>query len=142
LTGLRHSDAKRAKMRDFDEPFIVAGKSVDITKLKRSISVKGFHYTQGEFFHIMGDSDKGRAVEIIKGLYKKQYGRIISVALGDSPNDIEMLQRVDYPVVVQKEDGSYNREVVRKVRGCIKADGRGPDGWNRSVLKLLETVGL
>ena len=141
LTGLKPADAKRARQRYFDEPFVFHAKSKDVANLKRRISAKGFNYTQGEFFHIMGDSDKGRAVNIIKRLYAKQYGKIVTVALGDSPNDIEMLQNVDYPVVVKKKNGSYNREVIKKVKGCMKADGIGPDGWNKAVIKLLETVG-
>jgi mannosyl-3-phosphoglycerate phosphatase len=140
LTGLKPADAKRAKERDFDEPFVFNGSIKNVANLKRRIKAKGFNYTQGEFYHIMGNSDKGRAVNIIKRIYKEQYGKVITFALGDSPNDIEMLQNVDYPVAVQKKDGSYNREVIRKVTGCVKADGIGPEGWNKAVIKLLETV--
>jgi len=142
LTGLKPADAKRAKERNFDEPFVYHGKSKDIAHLKRRIRAKGFNYTLGEFFHIMGNSDKGRAVNILKRLYAKQHRKIVTIALGDSPNDIEMLQNVDYPVAVQKKDGAYNRDLIRKVKGCIKADGIGPDGWNRAVIELLETVVL
>ena len=140
LTGLKHNDAKRAKERDFDEPFVFNGQRKDIVGLKRRIRSKGFNYTQGEFFHIMGNSDKGRAVDIMKRLYAQQFGKLVTVALGDSPNDIEMLQNVDYPVVVQKKDGTYNRVVLKKVKGCIKAEGIGPEGWNKAVIKLLKTV--
>jgi len=140
LTGLKSADAKLAMQRYFDEPFVFHGQNKDVTNLKRRIKAKGFNYTQGEFFHIMGDSDKGRAVNIIKELYQKQFGQLITIGLGDSTNDIEMLQNVDYPVVVQKKDGSYNREIINKVKKCIKADGIGPDGWNKSVIKLLKTV--
>ena len=138
LTGLKPADAKRARQRYFDEPFVYHGKSKDIANLKRRIRAKGFNYTQGEFFHLMGNSDKGRAVNILKRLYAKQHRKIVTIALGDSPNDIEMLQNVDYPVAVQKQDGAYNSELIRKVKGCIKAEGIGPDGWNRAVIKLLE----
>ena len=141
LTGLIPADAKRARQRYFDEPFVSHSKSKDVANLKRRIRAKGFNYTQGEFFHIMGGSDKGRAVNIIKRLYAKKYSKIVTIALGDSPNDIEMLQNVDYPVIVQKKDGLYNREVIRKVKRCIKADGIGPEGWNKAVIKLLKTVG-
>ncbi len=142
LTGLRMADAKRAGQRLFDEPFVFYGKSKEIAHLKRRIRSKGFNFTQGEFFHIMGNSDKGRAVSIMKNLYQKQFGKVVTIGLGDSPNDIEMLQNVDYPVVVQKKNGSYNKDVIRTVKGCIKAEGTGPDGWNKAVLKLLETVVL
>ncbi len=140
LTGLTISDARLAKKRDFDEPFLFPGNLDGEKKLKRRIKSRGFHCTQGEFFHIMGDSDKGRAVEILTGLYRKTGKQTMTIALGDSPNDIEMLQRVDFPVVVKKGDGSYHPQVVRKVKGVIKADGVGPEGWNRAVSELLETL--
>ncbi len=138
LTGLKHMDAKRAVQRDFDEPFLFEGNDKQIPKLKRRIRAKGFNYTQGEFFHIMGDSDKGRAVEILKTLYADEFSEIATVALGDSLNDLEMLRAVDYPVVVQKKDGSYDKSFSSwKLK---RANGIGPDGWNRAVIDLLETL--
>lgn len=138
LTGLKNADAKRAIQRDFDEPFLFKGNDKQILKLKRRIRAKGFNYTQGEFFHIMGDSDKGRAVEILKTLYADEFSEIATVALGDSLNDLEMLRAVDYPVVVQKKDGSYDKSFSsRKLK---RANGIGPDGWNRAVIDLLETL--
>ena len=137
LTGLKHADAKRALKREFDEPFVFYGDRAGETKLKRRIKDKGFNYTKGEFFHIMGDSDKGRAVDIVKNMYAGGTQKIMTAALGDSQNDIEMLQSVDYPVVVQKKDGTYNPQIIRNVKGCIKADGIGPVGWNRAVIELL-----
>jgi mannosyl-3-phosphoglycerate phosphatase len=86
----------------------------------------------------MGKSDKGRAVEIVKRLFEKQYRNVKTVALGDSPNDIEMLQNVDYPVAVQKRDGSYDRRI--RVTRLIRAEGIGPEGWNRAVIDLLKVL--
>jgi mannosyl-3-phosphoglycerate phosphatase len=140
LTGLKISDARMARKRDFDEPFVFSGDNKNETKLKRRIKIKGFNYTKGEFFHIMGNSDKGRAVGIVKTLYKKKDGKLITIALGDSPNDIEMLQNVDHPIVVQKKDGTYNRHVTRNIKGVIKANGIGPEGWNRAVIELMTSL--
>jgi mannosyl-3-phosphoglycerate phosphatase len=138
LTGLETVDAEFAKQRDFDEPFVFTGSAENIPELKRSIKAKGFNYTQGEFYHIMGDSDKGRAVEIVKSLYAGGHEKLITIALGDSPNDIEMLRSVDYPVVVQKKDGSYDNRI--DAPNLMKADGVGPEGWNRAVLELLNKL--
>lgn len=140
LTGLKMADAKRAKERDFDEPFIFNGDNDDLKELLKQIDDRGFNYTKGDFFHIMGDSDKGRAVDIVKGMYEKQRRKVKTIALGDSPNDIEMLQHVDYPVVVRKSNGNHHPEVVRAVKDCIKADGIGPEGWNRAVIGLLNKL--
>jgi mannosyl-3-phosphoglycerate phosphatase family protein len=142
LTGLKPADAARAKRRFFDEPFVFRGPVSDEEKMKQSIRAKGLNYTRGEFFHLMGNSDKGRAVDVLKSLYTKQRGEIITVALGDSMNDIEMLERADYPVVIRKQDGSYNPEVLKMVSGCVKSGGAGPEGWNSAVLKLLHRFGI
>ncbi len=138
LTGLKTSEVKMAKKRDFGEPFIFKGGKVPIKKLQQRIKSKGFNFTQGKFLHIMGNNDKGRAVEILKKLYARQNRKIITVALGDSPNDIEMLRKVDYPIVVQKHNGSYDKKI--KMKKLIKADGIGPEGWNRAVNNLLSKL--
>lgn len=138
LTGLNMSDARLAKQRDFDEPFVLKGSDRAVKKLKQKIMDLGFNSTQGEFFHIMGNSDKGRAVEILKELYVKEFGDIITVALGDSPNDLEMLRKVDYPVAVQKRNGSYDRKL--RVNKLIRAEGIGPAGWNSAVKMLIKNI--
>ncbi|MEN8263428.1 MAG: HAD-IIB family hydrolase [Nitrospirota bacterium] len=140
LTGLKMVDARMAKQRDFDEPFIFRGDASSVRKLKRRIKASGYNLTRGEFYHIMGESDKGRGVDLLVKMYKKQYGNIITAALGDSPNDIEMLLNTDYPVVVKKRDGKYDAGIIRNVKGCTRADGVGPDGWNSAVIKLIDLL--
>lgn len=77
-------------------------------------------------------SNKGIAVSILINLYKNKYKKIETIAIGDSPNDIPMLERVDYPVIVQKHNGSYDSKI--KIPRIIKANGVGTEGWNKAVL--------
>ena len=128
-------EARMAKERDFDEPFIFEGSNAEIKKLRHAIEQKGFNVTQGRFFHILGNSDKGKAVSILIDLYKKQYDEVVSIAIGDSPNDIPMLEKVDYPVIVKKPDGNYDQQITTP--NIKKADGVGPEGWNEAILTLL-----
>jgi mannosyl-3-phosphoglycerate phosphatase len=46
-----------------------------------------------------------------------------------------MLKEVDHPVVVMKSDGSYDTRI--NIPNIIKADGIGPDGWNKEILSLI-----
>ena len=138
LTGLGTDEAEMAKQRDFDEPFVFTGGKKELRRLLSRIKSRGLNYTQGVFFHIMGDSDKGKAVKVLKELYARQSRNIVTAGLGDSLNDIEMLENVDYPVVVQNSEGFYDRRI--KLKRFIKAEGIGPEGWNRAVKKLLETL--
>jgi mannosyl-3-phosphoglycerate phosphatase family protein len=134
LTALRVEEAEMAKDRDFDEPFIFDG---DRQSLLRRIDEMGFTFTQGRFDHILGSSDKGKAVAILSGLYRRKYGAILTIALGDSLNDLPMLKAVDLPVLVQKPDGSYDLRI--EIPKLVKAKGTGPEGWNSEILSILET---
>lgn len=136
LTGLGSREAAMAKERHFDEPFIFEGEEADIPQLLAAILSKGFRYTQGVFYHILGDSDKGKAVSILEDLYRKAFGEMVTIGLGDSPNDIPMLEQVDYPVIVQKPSGEYDQRI--QIPNLMKTEGAGPEGWNNAILSLVK----
>ncbi len=138
LADMSIDEAKMAKERDFDEPFIFKGDDLELKRLFESINAKGLNYTQGRFFHILGNSDKGKAVSILIDLYRRKFGDITTIATGDSPNDIPMLEKVDYPIIVQKPDGSYDQQI--KMPNLIKARGTGPDGWNKAILRSVSDI--
>lgn len=138
IANMSIDEARMAKERDFDEPFIFEGKKSETQRLLNAIVAKGFNCTQGRFFHILGNSDKGKAVSILIELYKKKFGDVITIAIGDSPNDISMLKRVDYPIIVKKIDGNYDLRI--DVPNLIKAEGIGPEGWNKAVIKSVEII--
>jgi len=140
LAGLTIEEAHMARERDFDEPFINEGHKEDVPQILEGIRTLGFKSTSGRFFHILGNSDKGRAVEILTQLYQRQSGEITTIALGDNPNDIPMLNVVDIPVLVMEHTGNYNQQVLTNLQGSknlIQAKGIGPAGWNCAVLELL-----
>lgn len=135
ITGLTAREAAMAKERDFDEPFLFDGDQEALENLAKSIRSRGYALTRGRFFHIMGNSDKGRAVQILSALYRNQFGDIVTVAIGDSPNDLPMLLAVDIPMIVQKPDGSYDSGLA--LARITRADGIGPKGWNRAIASIL-----
>ncbi len=135
LTDLSIEEAEMAKERNFDEPFIFKGDDLELKRLFESIKAKGFNYTQARFLHILGNNDKGKAVSILIDLYRRKFGDIITIAIGDSLNDMPMLERVDHPIVVQRHDGSYDNRI--KMPNLIKADGIGPEGWCKAIIRLI-----
>jgi mannosyl-3-phosphoglycerate phosphatase len=137
VTGLDITSAEMAKERDFDEPFIFNGDREKEKDLLDSIRSLGLNYTRGNFYHLLGNSDKGKAVAIMIEYYKKSFGAIQTMAIGDHPNDVPMLEQADYRVIVQHPDGTYDFSV--DLPNLIKAEGIGPDGWNRAILHFLAT---
>lgn len=135
LTGLKKEDAERATAREFDEPFVFAEGEERVSEFLAYIEEAGLHWTRGMFYHILGDNDKGKAIRILMRFYKRAYGNICTAGLGDSLNDLPLLQNVDYPYLMQKEDGSYTAEIT--IPNIIKASGVGPAGWNNSVIRFI-----
>lgn len=137
LTGISIEEAKMAKERDFDEPFLFEGKDEEVPRLLAAIEAKGFTHAQGRFFHLLGKTDKGKAVGLLSECYRREYGEIISVALGDSLNDLPMLEKADLPFIVRRPDGSYEPRIA--IPNLVRAEGIGPEGWNMVILKLVSS---
>jgi mannosyl-3-phosphoglycerate phosphatase len=136
ITELSLEEAELAKRREFDEPFVFSGEATGIESLVVAIATKGLRCVAGgRLFHVTGNNDKGKAVEIITQLYRKKFGEIITVALGDSPNDFRMLAHVDYPILVRNHKGEHDPRLT--LPNLIKADGIGPEGWGKAVLNFI-----
>lgn len=138
LTGLTKEAARLARMRDFDEPFIMEGGAEMEERLERAFEREGLSITRGKFLHLMGPHDKGRAVDILSAFYKELYGSTVTIGLGNGSNDLPLLKAVEYPVLLMNEDGAY--EDASGVRGLIRAPGAGPGAWNRAVNGILDTI--
>jgi mannosyl-3-phosphoglycerate phosphatase len=136
VTGLPREQAAMARERDFDEPFLFNRNENSARMLREAIRRKGFSFTQGRFFHIMGSSDKGKAVGILAELFRRKFGEITTLALGDSLNDLPMLKYVDFPVLVKKPDGMHDPRI--DIPRLVKAEGVGPVGWNLAIIEFLE----
>jgi len=139
-TGLKVRQAELAKRREFDEPFFFAGSQAQAeAKFRRLARRRGLELTRGgRFWHLFAGSDKGRAVRRLIRLYRGAGApRLLTVALGDSANDLPMLAAVQHPVLLAKPDGSFDREVVEKLPRVTRGEAPGPQGWNRAVLALL-----
>jgi mannosyl-3-phosphoglycerate phosphatase len=135
ITGLSRKEAALAKKREFIEPLIFQGDKVNLSAFLTSVREKGLRLTQGRFYHLMGDHNKGGGVDALKLLYQRKYGNIITIALGDSPTDLPMLEKVDYPIVVRNYRGEHDRRIA--LPNLMRADGIGPEGWNKAVLEFI-----
>jgi len=137
ITDLPLEEAELAQRREFGEPFVFLGEGTRLEALETAIREKGLQcMAGGRLFHLAGDNDKGKAVEILMDLYRKKFGPITTLALGDSPNDRPMLERVDHPILVQNHQGEYDQRIA--VPNLIKADGIGPEGWGKAVINFIQ----
>jgi mannosyl-3-phosphoglycerate phosphatase len=139
LTGLDRDAAEDAMQRDFTEPFIMERiEAVDV--LRELAGRECLDIVQGgRFFHVISrGQNKGHALSMVSALYESHYEEPVeAIALGDSANDLTMLQVADKGVLIPKPDGSF---APLDIEEAIRAPFPGPKGWN-SVLKELFGVG-
>jgi mannosyl-3-phosphoglycerate phosphatase len=134
--GLSEAQAIMAKQREFTEPFVIEDESL-MSKLVDMAESEGFKITRGgRFFHLTGNSqDKGRAIEITTEIYSGNTDdKFISIGIGDSPNDISMLKRVNIPVLIPHTDGSYEDLHINHLRRALLP---GSKGWNQIMIEIL-----
>jgi mannosyl-3-phosphoglycerate phosphatase len=138
LSGLSPAMARFALEREYDEPFWFEDDCPDIDGLKRVLGRHSLNVVRGgRFHHVIGDNNKGKAVEMLSNRFRNRGQNVVFAGLGDSPNDIPMLQRVDIPILVRSQSGSYDDETRRALPLVRLADGIGPHGWNSAVNALL-----
>ena len=139
VSGLRSDLAELAKMREYDEPFLLYGDEKGAEYIKAEITRRGFKHTEGGIFHhIMGENDKGKAVKILIRLLKRKFSDLQTIGIGDSLNDLPMLEIVDIPILVKKPSGEYDSRI--RLDNLILAGGTGPKGWNKVISNFFEKL--
>ena len=136
ITGLRPEQAGLAKQREFTEPFLIADPE-KLDALREEAREAGIKITRGgRFYHLMSDEqDKGEAVRRTLGIFRFNLGEeLLSVGLGDRPNDLPMLSAVDIPVLIPHPDGRYEDIDLPNLR---LAPCPGSRGWNEAVNDIL-----
>ncbi len=138
LTGLSIEEARLAAMREYSEPFVFSDTAERLQRFERLVEQKGLRMTKGgRFYHLLGQNDKGKAVQLLKKLYAQTYPRtkLWAVGLGDSANDIPMLKQVDMPVVIRKKTGQW--EDLQGIGPVVQSAKPGPKGWAEEVLRIV-----
>ncbi len=140
-TSLDENAAADAKAREATEPILWNESEARLDEFHKQLNEHGLKLTRGgRFFHIMSPVNKGQAVNWLLERYREHLPDItwVSMALGDSENDIEMLQQVDYPVLV-KNPYAVQPE-LSDMDKLVRTRLPGPHGWNEAVLSLISKL--
>lgn len=136
-TGLDRDSAGRASRKLFSEPVDWRdseerfGLFRDALLRDRLLVLRG-----GRFHHVQGRTDKARPLRWLKARYESVAGVPIRlVCLGDSDNDIEMLNAADIPVCVKSPVADCPRLAPAKAAICTES--YGPRGWNEAINGIL-----
>ena len=137
-TGLSPSAAALAAQRDFSEPGLFTGSEAAGAAFLAALAADGITAQQGGRFLTLsyGASKADRLAEIAA-----LYGGARTVALGDAPNDIAMLQAADYAIIVPNPAHAGLPVLAGEAKGAggriRRARHPGPAGWAEALAGLL-----
>tara|TARA_R110000796_G_scaffold14011_10_gene45352 strand:+ start:33094 stop:34119 length:1026 start_codon:yes stop_codon:yes gene_type:complete len=141
-TGLSLDDAKRAKDRQATEPFLWSGSDQELAALESIVGQANIQLQRGgRFYHLTGRATKEQAMDyIVKAIAKRKPDfEIVSIALGDGPNDLAMIEAADFGVIMPNPEGMTIISAKPHVR---TAPLPGPQGWVIAVTEILAELGL
>ncbi|MEM6255883.1 MAG: HAD-IIB family hydrolase [Cyanobacteria bacterium P01_D01_bin.156] len=138
-TGLSAQDAQEAKAREFSEPFITP-KAVTSAQIVEAVESMGFNVVVGDrFSHLIGpEAGKGNAVERLVDLYRSIWPpeeTIVTIGLGNSPNDLDMLAHVDHPIILPGVNGAHPQLAEQ---GWEVAPSIAPQGWIEAIVSICQ----
>ncbi|NEO28288.1 MAG: haloacid dehalogenase, partial [Kamptonema sp. SIO4C4] len=140
LTNLPQEDLKRAKTREFTEPF-VSLKSIPPDIVTAQVRELGADVVVGDrFSHLIGrTAGKGKAVQELVQRYQRNHPdqSLYTVGLGNSPNDLPMLEAVDHPIILPRKQGAHPQ---LRQRGWQVAPSPAPQGWADVVQGVIQSI--
>jgi mannosyl-3-phosphoglycerate phosphatase len=135
------SQARLAKLREYDEPFrIVDSGPATYSRICSALRRVGLRCFPHELFHhATGVADKTQSVRTLGSLYREaHHGPVLTVGLAKEPSETDLLQAVDIPVVVQggAVDGP---RLSRKIPTARFVSADGPRGWCEAIVRLVDS---
>lgn len=138
ITGLPMEDAAHARTRAFSEPGIWTGPEAALAPFLAAAEQAGLHHRRGGRFltFSLGGTKADRMQALIA-----RFAPRLTLALGDAPNDTEMLTAADRGVIVANPHGAPLPALPGEAEGRITRTTRpGPHGWNAAVLALIDQI--
>ena len=139
-TGLDPISAQQSLQRVATEPILWRDSEEAWVAFEKHLASEGIRVLKGgRFLHLMGEPDKADGLRSMQALYAQREPDVqwLTVALGDSENDLGMLGAADIAVVIPREDGVMLDPVAAEV---IRPSGLASAGWAEAMQSILERV--
>ncbi|MEM6511734.1 MAG: HAD-IIB family hydrolase [Pseudomonadota bacterium] len=137
-TALPKARAELANQRAASEPILWLDTDAHAAEFIDRAVERGLNCVRGgRFLHLIGQTSKEKAVQQLIDAYADRYpdDRVLSVSLGDGPNDIGMLETTDIAVVIP---GKHRHDMTLTTQNrIVRPAAYGPAGWNEAMLALL-----
>lgn len=138
ITGLPVSKATLAARREFSEPLLWQGPEEQRLAFEQQLQAQQLRLVRGgRFLSLQGQFDKAQAMQWLKNHYQRDR-EVFTVALGDSPNDLAMLNAADIAVVIKSAQSAAM--TVSGPQQVIRTEQPGPAGWQQAITTIIDNL--
>lgn len=138
ITGLPLPAAALARQRCHSEPGLWSGGDAALDAFLAALAERGISARRGGRFLTLS---LGRTKADAMRDCAARLGATTTIALGDAPNDIEMLQAADFGVIVRNDHAPPLPPLTGETAGRIRrTEDPGPKGWNAAMQDLLNEL--
>lgn len=133
-TGLSLEHARQANQRDYSEPLLWQGTPEQKHLFSEAVSALGFTLLEGgRFLHLTDGYDKGLALRWLLDFYQTYiFGNAChSAALGDSQNDVAMLEVAEKALLVRSPVHDWPQ--LQRTASVYQSHSCGPQGWSELI---------
>lgn len=140
LTGLAPDAARRARQREHSEPGLWTGSEGELAAFTAALAAEGITARRGgRFLTLSFGGTKAGQMAALAARFRPG----LTVALGDAPNDAEMLTAADRGIIVANPHGPGLPPLPGEPDGRIRRTrAAGPAGWAEGLGALLIGQGL
>ncbi|KAA2316080.1 HAD-IIB family hydrolase [Pseudooceanicola sediminis] len=136
--GLTLPAARMACQRTYSEPGIWSGTPDGEEAFVAALAQQGIAARRGGRYLTL--SFGGTKADSMKDA-AQLFGNPTLIALGDAPNDVEMLETADIGVIISNAHATPLPELAGEPEGRILRSTKfGPEGWNEMMQKLISRL--
>jgi mannosyl-3-phosphoglycerate phosphatase len=133
--------ARLAKLRDYSELFrVVDGKPRAILRLIKALRAAGFSCAcRGRYYHV-GALHHDVGSHFLRGLFRRAFGQVVTVAFGDHRSTASLLRHADIPLVVRSGNADETTGLLANVPVARLSDADSVGAWAETILEISDAV--
>jgi len=139
-TGLPLAEAAKARQRSHSEPGLWQGDAAGLERFLTDLAALGISAHRGGRFLTLsfGGTKAAQMARLVARFHPDT-----TIALGDAPNDIEMLTAADRAIVVRNNHGPGVPPLPGEDQGrVLRTRAEGPAGWAEGLAAVLADLGM
>jgi len=129
--------ARLAKLREYSELFrVVESKPAAVPRLLKALRSAGFACTcRGRYYHV-GAQHHQLSGHFLRGLYRRAFGQVTTIAFGDHESAAPLLRHADVPVVVKSANADETARLLTNVPAARLSVFDSVGEWAEAILEI------